>query len=138
MAWEYKPKTDKQLSDWYKAKVREGISGFNSYEDFRNWYDTKDKHCYYCGLTERESQQIVHDGILTSNRFPFQGLIKQGVNRAYWLETDRKNPKGIYSRENCVLTCYFCNNDKSDVFTEEQYIAFKENRVHFLRSLLQE
>lgn len=136
MEWKYRPKSDKQLKEWYKSKVRKNISGFIDYEDFREWYYSKDKSCHYCGLTEQDSQRIVHNGLLTSNRFPLGGKTSAGVNRGYWLEVDKKNPKGIYSRENCELTCYFCNNDKSDVFSESQYMEFKNDRIGFLRRLL--
>jgi len=46
------------------------------------------------------------------------------------------DPKGPYSKDNCVLSCGFCNNDKSDVFSYDQYIEFREDRVGFLRRLL--
>ena len=137
MDWQYKPKSEDQLKKWYKSKVRKNQSGFQDYDDFIEWYNIKDKNCYYCGLSEQDSQQIVHKGLLTSNRFPLGGKTSPGVNRGYWLEIDRKNPKGIYSKENCELTCYYCNNDKSDVFSDEQYNRFKQDRVGFLKSLLQ-
>jgi hypothetical protein len=138
MSWEYRYKTDKQLKDWFDDKVRKGINGFVDFTDFREWYfeNIRDRQCYYCGLTERESQQIIHDGLLTSKRFPFGGMFSQGVNRGYWLEVDKKNPIGQYSRENCVPSCYFCNNDKSDVFTDEQYREFVTDRIGFIRRLL--
>lgn len=78
----------------------------------------------------------MHKGLLTSNRFPLEGIISRGVNRGYWLEIDRKNPKALYSSDNCVLSCYFCNNDKSDVFDDAEHKAFKENRLGFLGELL--
>lgn len=136
MGWIYKPKTEKQLKDWYRSKVRTNMSGFISYTDFKDWYDNKSKECFYCGLKEEDSQKIVHNGILTSNRFPINGNIKQGVNRGYWLEVDKKEPKGIYSRENCELSCYFCNNDKSDVFNHIQYKEFMKDRLSFLKQLI--
>ena len=136
MEWIYKPKTEKQLKDWYRSKVRTNMSGFISYTDFKDWYDNKPKECFYCCLKEEDSQKIVHNGILTSIRFPINGDVKQGVNRAYWLEVDKKDPKGIYSRENCELSCYFCNNDKSDVFNHIQYKEFMKDRLLFLKQLL--
>lgn len=138
MSWEYKGKTKEQLESWYKGKVREELNGFESFEDFYNWYEVSvlDGKCFYCGLTERESQRIIHDGLLTSNRFPLEGRFSKGVNRGYWLEIDRRNPKGKYSRENSVPCCYFCNNDKSDVFTDEQYREFVNDRPSFLKNLL--
>jgi hypothetical protein len=136
MEWIYKPKTEKQLKDWFRNKVRTNMSGFISYTDFKDWYDNKPKECFYCGLKEEDSQKIVHNGILTSNRFPINGDVKQGVNRAYWLEVDKKDPKDIYSRENCELSCYFCNNDKSDVFNHIQYKEFMKDRLSFLKKLI--
>ena len=140
MSWTYQKKTEKQLKDWYNDKVRNNRNGFLDFDDFSNWYNTtvQDRSCNYCGLSERESQKIIHYGLLTSKRFPLEGNTSQGVNRGYWLEIDKKNPAGIYSRENCVPCCYFCNNDKSDVFNEEQYRKFKENRIDFLRNILTE
>ena len=73
--------------------------------------------------------------ILKSNRFPLNGKFKQGRARGVWLEIDRKEPKGKYSKNNCVLSCYFCNNDKSDVFNEKEYNNFIKDRVGYLRKL---
>jgi hypothetical protein len=138
MDWEYKLKPLKQIRDWYKDKEKRNISGFTDFEDFRNWYEenVQDKFCFYCGLTERELQKIVHLGILTSNRFPMNGVFLRGKNRGYWLEVDKKNPKTNYSRENCVPCCYLCNNDKSDVFDGEKYKEFLEDRPGYIRRLL--
>jgi hypothetical protein len=136
MSWSYQKKTNQQLRDWYNNKVRTNRSGFIDLTDFRDWYDKKEKICFYCGLSEEESQEVVHNGVLDSKRFPLAGETKRGVNRGYWLEVDKKDPSGIYSRENCELACYFCNNDKSDVFNAEQYVLFIKNRPEFLRNLL--
>jgi len=38
------------------------------------------------------------------------------------LEVDRKNPKGQYKPKNCVLSCYPCNNAKSDVFSYKEFM----------------
>jgi hypothetical protein len=97
---------------------------------------SKKKVCYYCGLKEEECQEIVTIGILKSKRFPQNGVISKEKFRGYWLEVDRKNPNDNYSTNNCVLCCYFCNNDKSDVFNGNEYIEFQNNRVEYLRKLL--
>jgi hypothetical protein len=136
--WAYKVRTISEMVQWYEQTENEGFSGFNNLEDFANWYKTnvEDGTCGYCGLTERECQEIVHKGLLTSLRFPIYKNTSQGVNRGYWLEIDRRNPIGLYSRENCIPSCYFCNNDKSDVFTEQQYREFVADRLGFLRRLI--
>ena len=81
-------------------------------------------------------QEISMTSVLTSKRFPQDGTVGRGTNRAVWLEVDRIDPNGLYSRENSVLCCYFCNNDKSDVFDGNQYSCFIQNRVEYLRNLL--
>lgn len=140
MKWEYTEKTEKQLKNWFsnkKSSKPEDIE-FKNFKDFKIWYDKQNKKCFYCDLSEEESQEIVFKGLLKSNRFPFNGNITRGVNRGYWLEIDRKNPKGKYSHSNCELSCYFCNNDKSDVFQSSQYGEFIKDRLGFLKSLLEE
>ena len=138
MNFEYIPKTEKQLRNNFTSRVRENLNGFKDLEDFLTWYNSQEKKCYYCGLTEQESQKLVMTGILQSNRFPENGIIKQGRSRGVWLELDRLLPKEKYSRDNCVLCCYFCNNDKSDVFSGADYLRFRENRITFLKNKLSE
>lgn len=147
MRREYKEKEPKQLRAWFsnKKSSKPDSIGFESSDDFIDGYSSIEKKCYYCGISEQESREIVLKGLLTSKRFPFNGdNIQPGRNRGIWLEIDRKNPNGLYSKENCVLSCYFCNNDKSDVFDSEQYRAFNDidrsnnPRCAFLRKLLQD
>ncbi|WP_255036751.1 hypothetical protein [Lacihabitans soyangensis] len=103
---------------------------------FLKWYQYQEKVCRYCGVSEKTCQEVIHKGLLNSKRFATEGVFARGVNRGYWLEIDRKEPNEPYSENNCVLACYFCNNDKSDVFNEKQYLEFKENRSDFLRKLI--
>jgi hypothetical protein len=118
------------------AHVRVYHIGGGPVKDFFLWYSESEKVCKYCGLTEQESQEIVMMGLLKSKRFPQNGVIGQGTNRCVWLEIDKRDPNGIYSRENSVLCCYFCNNDKSDVIHGDHYTMFFQNRVEYLRQLL--
>ncbi len=137
--WNYTPKSQKQLQNWYNDTVKEGMSGFVDYNDFESWYNlfVADKCCKYCGLKERDCQELIHNGVLTSLRFPIYNVTSRGVNRGYWLEIDKKDPKGIYSRENCNPSCYFCNNDKSDAFSDEEYQEIMEKgRKEFISKLI--
>lgn len=129
------PKTDQQLLNWFNEKVRQGKSNFLDFPEFKNWYDTSEKVCHYCGLTEQECQRIARTK-LKSNRFPKDGKHGRGTSRGMWLEIDRYQPKGKYETTNIVLACYFCNNDKSDIFSGDQYKSFMKNRISFLKNLL--
>jgi hypothetical protein len=132
----FEARTKQQLKSWYSGKVRKNQMGFGNFETFDLWYKKQIKQCHYCHIEEVLVQEIVMRGLLTSARFPKKGLNARGRNRGKWLEVDRKKPKENYSAANCVLACYFCNNDKSDVFNETQYQEFKANRAGYLRGLL--
>lgn len=136
MDFKYEKKSVEKLKKNYSERIRKGYNGFIDLNDFLDWYNSEEKICKYCGLTEEESQKIVMTSILKSNRFPEDGKIGQGKSRGAWLEVDRLEPKGQYSRENAVLCCYFCNNDKSDVFSGQEYMKFRENRIEYLRDKL--
>ena len=132
----YVEKPKEKLKSNFNERKRKGLNGFNDFEDFQSWFVSQDKNCYYCGVKEHEVQQIVVQGLLTSNRFPLNGKIMQGRSRGMWLEVDRIHPKEKYSRENAVLCCYFCNNDKSDVFHGLEYKKFFQDRAGYLRELI--
>jgi len=139
-----------RLTNLYYSFKQRGVREFSK-EEFLNWYsENLDLGCYYCGIEIETQISIIERGKLSSNRFfTYKYKNKIGVEkygtRGKSFEVDRKNPKGPYSIDNCVLCCYFCNNDKSDVFTESQYCNFiganplnkKDNpRYIFLNKLL--
>ena len=127
----------KKLKRKYYSIVKSGNDGFGSVQDFILWYEKQKLECFYCKITEKDCYEIVMNGLLTSGRFPTKGNVKQGKSRGMYLEIDRSDePKGKYSVKNCVLCCYFCNNDKSDIFNRQQYLTFFQNRTKFLRDLL--
>lgn len=136
MPFEFREKTIQQLKQNFSERARENKNGFADFDDFLAWYNAQEKICHCCKLAERESQEIVMTGILTSNRFPQNGVIGRGQSRGVWLEVDRLKLKEKYSRENCVMCYYFCNNDKSDVFEREDYFKFRQNRIKFLKDKL--
>jgi hypothetical protein len=108
---------------WYSFNGRSKNKREFEKNEFIQWYETRVAHgCFYCGLSQEESRGLALK--LPSERFPKSHKLMRGRSRAYYLEVDRKNPKGVYSVNNCVLACYFCNNDKSDVFNHEQYMRF--------------
>jgi hypothetical protein len=134
--YSYVEKPKQKLKTNYNERNRKGLNGFSDFEDFYDWFVNQDKKCYYCDIQEHEVQQIVVQGLLTSNRFPLNVTIMQGRSRGMWLEVDRIYPREKYSRENAVLCCYFCNNDKSDVFHGVEYKKFFQNRAAYLRELI--
>ena len=139
----YVERTENDLKRYFSKKKsfcnKNNIDFLFDSKSFIQWYMIIDKKCNYCNLKEIEQFTIINNGLLKSKRF----FVEKNGNRGKYLEVDRRDPNGPYSIDNCVLSCYFCNNDKSDVFNESQYDDLNGNnrsnhRVNFLRSLLNE
>ncbi len=120
----------KRIRDlWSNKKV------FGTLKEFYEWY-TNESICYYCETPQSIVSQIVRQGLLKSERFPKNGVVSAGRARGLFLEVDRKDPTKGYTRNNCVACCYFCNNDKSDIFNAVEYKKFFENRSKYLINLI--
>ena len=38
MIWQYIKRDSKKIEHWFNSKVKKGVSGFNDYQEFLNWY----------------------------------------------------------------------------------------------------
>lgn len=78
----------------------------DKFEDMLNQND-----CGYCGITKEEIN------LLRNNEM----LLNKHDTRGYSLEIDRKEPNLEYTPENCIMSCYWCNNAKTDEFNEREF-----------------
>ena len=69
-----------------------------------------EKECSYCKLTIEKVEQLAER----------KKLFKKN-ERGWSLEIDRKNSNKEYKKDNCVMSCYWCNNAKTDEFTFEEF-----------------
>lgn len=83
-------------------------------ENFIKWYQAQSNSCFYCKLHQRKLYQFYK--LTKSKRYGTRGRT---------LEIDRKKDTS-YSEDNCCFCCYWCNNAKSDVFSEEQFLKIAE------------
>ena len=129
--------TSKMLKLLFKSDDK--LVKFKSLEALYNWYSKKHKKingkCEYCGIAEDRVRYITDEKnkiFKEAKRFRDNSRGRRGR----CLEIDRKNPTKGYSSENCALICYFCNNDKSDVFNNEvEYKNFFQNRKKYINEL---
>jgi hypothetical protein len=118
---------DKRIKQLYSHKKSLGLISERQWkkEDFVAWYKKKEnKGCAYCGLTKEELNIIAKKNLLPSSR-----SLKRGKS----FEVDRINPKGGYVKKNCCLSCYWCNNAKSDVFTFDEFKPIGEAMAKVIR-----
>ena len=112
---------EKKINEIKKTKENELISLITNYTEtvFPRKFTKDDflelkkcKTCYYCGITTEEIEKLGIQGKLTKKNF-----------RGWNLEVDRVSPNKEYSKENCVMSCYWCNNAKTDEFTGEEFMV---------------
>lgn len=70
------------------------------------------EECWHCGITKVEIEELGKQ----------QKLRKKNL-RGWNLEIDRLEPNKEYSESNCVMSCFWCNNAKTDEFSEEEFKA---------------
>ena len=97
----------KPLKDKYKEKF-ENIFPLKKFENM-----TKNKTtCSYCGISLDQIKALGENKKLNN---------KRSDTRGYTLEIDRMLPNLEYSKENCCMACYWCNNAKTDEFSPEEF-----------------
>ena len=72
---------------------------------------SKGNKCYYCGITLEDINVLIEK----------KKLFKKHETRGYVMEIDRKSPNKEYSTSNVETCCYWCNNAKTDEFTEDEF-----------------
>ena len=104
----------------YYSTNKSKLSGFQGRQDFIDWYlheiHFNENKCHYCKTSILDIRKLLNAGLIAGR------LVKGGGLRGPNFEIDRMNPNGIYEWRNCVLSCYYCNNDKSNTFEYQTYI----------------
>jgi 5-methylcytosine-specific restriction endonuclease McrA len=108
--------------------------GFVSKDDLANWFikklDDQEFCCFYCDTSIFDLKKLIKDKKLKTRKTGYG-------ERGPVLEIDKKENGLGYARENCVLACYYCNNDKSYVSDWEEYkTCFGGNRHEYFKSLI--
>ena len=107
--------------------------GFPKKADFQVWYIAQlirqEYKCYYCETSIFDIKQLIASGKLKSRKigYGFRGPV---------LEIDKMVNSEGYKADNCVLACYYCNNDKSYILDSDNYKSFfGSNRKSFFEYL---
>ncbi len=79
------------------------------------------KQCYYCGIDMKTINELNNASVLNSSLpwYHSEGLTKRTTRMT--LEVEQLNPNGGYVKGNIVWACSWCNNAKTDTFTEDEF-----------------
>lgn len=129
----------KVLSEWWNTRdlelhkliqksnqifsSKKSSSDFNYFEErgkrkFFDWYRKQPRVCGYCKIEEEKLKELF-DGDK-----PFLETKRHRGKSLEFERKDTKDGKNVYNEENCILACYLCNNHKSDLISEKDFITF--------------
>ena len=74
--------------------------------------DDSERYCEYCGISEKTINKLIDNNYIYT---------KALWNRGRYMEIDKKDPFTGYNANNIVLSCYWCNNAKTDEFSFEEF-----------------
>ncbi|REJ84611.1 MAG: hypothetical protein DWQ39_09045 [Bacteroidetes bacterium] len=116
-----------------KNLYKEERKTFGSADKLAEWFIAKLKSqnfsCFYCDTSIFEINKLIESGLLKTR------AVRGGGRRGPVLEIDKNDD--TYIPENCVLSCYYCNNDKSYTSSKEDYkVYFGRNRHQYFQMLL--
>ena len=98
-----------------KVKINQLKDQFPNLIDSINlWCENTPKICHYCSLPQDKLVKLHYLPRHINKRYPKRGK---------FLEIERKKSDEPYTNiENLVLACYWCNNAKTDTFTEDEFL----------------
>ena len=84
-----------------------------SHDDFEALFSAQTElACKYCGITENQFKTLIDAGQIQTKRLR---------NRGTTFEIDCREPSLGYTKDNLAICCYWCNNAKTDEFTEKEF-----------------
>lgn len=101
------------IKEQYHSQIKSKLQIDLTWIRNSNIINQEDFVCFYCGINEQVLSELYNDKEYTC---------KTKRNRGAWFELDRRDSStlnNIYSKNNMVLCCYFCNNHKSDVISSD-------------------
>jgi hypothetical protein len=106
----------------YSASKHGSVSGFSTSAAFADWWiETFRKQngcCTYCETSFDDLRKLIDASLIKTRKVRGKG------SRGRSPELERRDPELRYSPENCSLACYYCNNDKSYTYPEDQYRSY--------------
>lgn len=109
--------------NYTKEKHSFGEGSFKDANELAFWYleqfKKQDGRCCYCDSSILTIKHLIDNKLLGVRKVKGEGV------RGPKFEIERVDSvENIYKPQNCLLACYYCNNDKSNVFSAKDYKEF--------------
>lgn len=106
---------NKKLEDLkYRIEKNNGEYREKDIKDFLN--AVSEHKCQYCGISLEKIKKL--DDFQKEKNIDYGLTIR---NRGASLEIDQIIPKKGYIKDNMILSCYWCNNAKTDTFSASEF-----------------
>ena len=123
--------TKSRIENFAKNEKDKQTAKFKSKEEFLEWYKKQPKKCCYCGVKEEYLKKYFNQE---------NEQYKEARQRGQYLEIERivtaPKEKNVYSKENCALVCYICNNAKSDFLSPKSFKSIAKGINEFWNKTL--
>jgi len=94
----------------YNIYYKREILTFKDFFEFWNQEDSRT--CEYCGISEKQIDILDKKSKIETKRF---------YSRGRTMEIDKIDAFGEYTKDNIILSCYWCNNAKTDEFVLDDF-----------------
>lgn len=109
-SYEKDPKKKSKRKELLNFYVKNQFQKLMTKADFKQL--TSAKSCYYCKTHIDDIEKLGEER-----------KIRKKNLRGWSLEVERIRPNYEYSKDNCEMSCYWCNNAKTDEFSEDEFKA---------------
>jgi len=110
----FKKRQKENIISYKKLYIEHFNNKIMSLETFNAiWGESdSDRKCGYCGISENQIKELCIAKKIITKRF---------YSRGKTMEMDKIDPNGEYNKDNIVLSCYWCNNAKTDEFNVKEF-----------------
>lgn len=125
---------DKEISEKFNSYQEKYYTNYQSiiltFQDFNTfWNIPEGRLCEYCGVSENEIISLAKKDKIHTKRY---------YSRGKTMEIDKIDADGEYELTNIVLSCYWCNNAKTDEFTFDEFKLIAEGIKKLWKKRLEE
>ena len=103
-------KINEKFKENYYEYYQTNILTFEEFSEF--WNKVPERVCGYCGISESQIVLLDKADKIKTKRF---------YSRGKTMEVDKICAFGEYKKDNIILSCYWCNNAKTDEYSLKEF-----------------